>query len=315
MLSYLEQLTLRLALAIAEVPESIRTRQAAYLKSAQRADGGFAGRQGDSDLYYTGFALRSLALLGELEGEPAVRAAEFLRSRWAGCDSVIDLVSLSYGGVLLKNAAGLDCLPAAEADWHAQVSQMLTDLRRPDGGYAKSRAGAASSTYHTFLVLLCQQLLHCPPAEPQRLVEFVLSQRQAAGGFRETRVSQRAGTNPTAAAIGVLRILNALEPEVRADTLRFLTQMQTDEGGWRANTRIPIADLLSTFTGLLTIRDLGGGSAIDSAAALRYVESLQSPAGGFRGAVWDQETDVEYTFYGLGCLGLLQAPHASGQAG
>ena len=32
-------------------------------------------------------------------------------------------------------------------------------LRRTDGGYAKGAEGAASSTYHTFLVLLCQQLI------------------------------------------------------------------------------------------------------------------------------------------------------------
>ena len=80
MASYLEELTLRLSSAIAELPETMRARQAKYLLSAQREDGGFAGREGDSDLYYTSFALRSLAMLGELYGPPAERAAAFLRS-------------------------------------------------------------------------------------------------------------------------------------------------------------------------------------------------------------------------------------------
>jgi geranylgeranyl transferase type-2 subunit beta len=81
--------------------------------------------------------------------------------------------------------------------------------------------------------------------------------------------------------------------------------MQTDEGGLRANTRIPIADLLSTFTGMLTLADLGSFDMIDRAAARRYVDALELDGGGFRGAEWDPAHDVEYTFYGLGALALV----------
>src|SRR5262245_52550386 len=77
--SYLEELTLRLAAGIAELPEALRARHATYLLAVQRDDGGFAGREGSSDLYYTGFALRSLAILGKLYGPVAERAAAFLR--------------------------------------------------------------------------------------------------------------------------------------------------------------------------------------------------------------------------------------------
>ena len=37
----------------------------------------------------------------------------------------------------------------------------------------------------------------------------------------------------------------------------FLTEMRSEEGGLRANGRIPIADLLSTFTGGWTLYQLG----------------------------------------------------------
>ena len=43
----------------------------------------------------------------------------------------------------------------------------------------------------------------------------------------------------------------------------------------------------------------------DVAAALDFAESLQLESGGFHGAVWDEAHDVEYSFYGLGCLALL----------
>ena len=43
--AYLEQLTLRLATGIAELPDAVRMRHARYLLAAQREDGGFAGRE------------------------------------------------------------------------------------------------------------------------------------------------------------------------------------------------------------------------------------------------------------------------------
>ena len=302
---YLEDLTLRLARGIAELPEEFRARQVKYLLAAQREDGGFAGREGGSDLYYTGFALRSLAMLGELYGPPAERAATFLRSRMSGQESIVDFLSLSYGGMLLQSAAGADIFEQAAPNWRDSIATALDNLRRDDGGYAKGAEGNASSTYHTFLVLLVLELIEKAPPEPQKIIAFLRSQQAEEGGFREIRASKRAGTNPTAAAIGTLRILNSLNEPTRADTIDFLAEMQTDEGGLRANTRIPIADLLSTFTGLLTLQDLDGQQEIDLAEVKKFVQSLSRDEGGFHGAIWDQSHDVEYSFYGLGCLGLL----------
>ncbi len=304
---YLQDLTLRLATGLAALPEDVRARHARYLLGAQREDGGFAGREGGSDLYYTGFALRGLALLGELYGPPAEKAAEFLRSRLGGQESIVDFFSLVYGAALLDTAAGIDIFSATGPAWKTNVATLLETFRRPDGGYAKGPEGTASSTYHTFLVLLCLELAERKPLEPERIVAFLHSQRAEEGGFREIRASKRAGTNPTAAAIATLQILGALDEATHDQTREFLAEMQTDEGGLRANTRIPIADLLSTFTGLLTLQDLGGAAEIDIDAVRRFVRSLEREEGGFHGAAWDTAHDVEYSFYGIGCLGLLAA--------
>ena len=306
--SYLEALTIRLTAGIGQLPAAVRARHAEYLKAAQRDDGGFAGRAGGSDLYYTGFALRGLAITGELYGPIAEQAAAFLQGRLSGRESIVDFLSLIYIAKLLEASAGLDIFAGAAANWRKSVAAALEKLRREDGGYAKGPEGAASSTYHTFLVLLCLQLLELPPPAPERIVEFLQSQRSDEGGFREIRASKRAGTNPTAAAIGALKILGELNDDVREDTIDFLAEMQTDEGGLRANTRIPIADLLSTFTGALTLIDLEGLEEIDVTAARRFAESLQLDGGGFHGAIWDEAHDVEYSFYGLGCLALLAEP-------
>ncbi|RCS49394.1 beta-hydroxylase [Bremerella cremea] len=308
MLSYHEQLTLRLATGIGELDEDVRQRHTQFLLNKQQPDGGFAGREGESDLYYTSFGLRSLAILGELHGDTAQRSADYLQTKLLGHESVVDFLSLIYGAKLLETAAGIDIFAQASPGWQQTVAETLHSLRRDDGGYAKGPEGMASSTYHTFLVLLCLQLIEQPIPDPQSMVKFLLSQESEEGGFREIRASKRAGTNPTAAAIGALRILNGLTEEIIEGTLDFLVEMQNDEGGLRANTRIPIADVLSTFTGMLTLTDLKALDEIAPDAALRYVRSLELPTGGFLGAAWDEVADVEYTFYGLGSLALLHTP-------
>ena len=50
-----------------------------YLSREQNPDGGFPGREGGSDLYYTGFALRSLAVLQALTPEVCSGRPRFLR--------------------------------------------------------------------------------------------------------------------------------------------------------------------------------------------------------------------------------------------
>jgi len=304
--SYLASLTVRLAAGLAELPQSQRDRHTAYLQTQQRPDGGFAGREGDSDLYYTSFALRGLALLGHLHGPLAERAAGFLQSRLTSQAPIVDFLSLMYSASLLEMSAGIDIFAGGNPDWRRSVAEALEAFRREDGGYAKGPKGQASSTYHSFLVVLCRELIEMPLPEPERLAEFILSQRRDDGGFVEIRPMRRSGTNPTAAAIGALKILDRLREDVVEETIDFLCDMQTDEGGLRANTRIPIADLLSTFTGLLTLDDLNAAAEIDLDAVHRFAASLEQPGGGFFAAEWDQACDVEYTFYGLGNLALLQ---------
>src|SRR6516225_3891888 len=70
---YFDLLTARLAGGVARRPADYRARHAAYLTAAQNADGGFSGRAGGSDLYYTAFALRGLAILDVLTPEICAR--------------------------------------------------------------------------------------------------------------------------------------------------------------------------------------------------------------------------------------------------
>src|SRR5262245_27342510 len=140
----------------------------------------------------------------------------------------------------------------------------------------------------------------------EELVQFVKSRRRDDGGYVEAAAMRRSGTNPTAAGVGILQITGALDNEARAAVTRFLLALPSDlEGGFRANDRIPTADLLSTFTGAWTLAQLGALDQVDAHSVRSYVQALESKSGGFRGGLWDNATDVEYTFYGLGVLGLV----------
>lgn len=307
--NYLVQLVLSIAEGLEGLPE-VRSRHATWLRSQQRPDGGFAGREGPSDLYYTAFALRSLAVLGELNGEPADSAATFLLDQLDRDASIIDLISLVLSAKQLELASGIDPLATAADNWQLRILNLLEQLRTDDGGYAKTVEGAAGSTYQSFLSLLVYQLLEQVPPQPQRLREFLLSQRREEGGFVEIRAMRRSGVNPTAAAIAGLQLLHeiadqpAISRDVGEQAAEFLLDMQNEEGGVAANTRIPIADLLSTFTAMQTLDTLDRLEDFDLAAALRFAKSIEQPDGGFLAAAWDQVADVEYTFYGLGVLGL-----------
>jgi geranylgeranyl transferase type-2 subunit beta len=305
---YLLRLTTRLAKGLSRLPEGFRERHAGYLAARQNPDGGFPGREGGSDLYYTGFALRGLAVVDALTREIANRAADFLRLRLTEQASVVDFFSFLYSCALVQLGSGPDVLAGSPENWPERVAATLETFRTQDGGYGKSVGDRAASTYHSFLVLLSYQLLGRDLPDAEKLKNFVESRRREDGGFVEIAPMRRGGTNPTAAAVGILQILATNNEEFHTKTqsvIPFLTAMTSPEGGLRANARAPLADLLSTFTGTWTLEQLNALDRLDVNSLRTYVQALELPSGGFRAGLWDNRADVEYTFYGLGVSALL----------
>lgn len=303
---YLLRLGTRLTAGLAGLDDARRARHREFILSQQMPDGGFRGREGDSDLYYTGFAVRSLMILGGMTAEECVAVSGYLRSLKQESLSVIDLVSWLYSGLAVQLSGGGDPFADAADDWREQISNTLESVRTDDGGYAKTQEGAVGSTYHSFLVGLTYELIGMEIPQPNRLIQFLYDRQRDDGGFVEISPMKRSGTNPTAAAVALLTMLGGMDDEIKADVRDFLREVRGDEGGFQANTRIPFADGLSTFTGLLTCQDLGIDDLLKPARVEAFLtEWLEFPTGGFRGASWDETADAEYSFYGLGTLGLL----------
>ncbi|MEZ6139892.1 MAG: prenyltransferase/squalene oxidase repeat-containing protein [Zavarzinella sp.] len=286
------------------LPPDLLNHHSKWITSQMCPDGGFPGREGGSDLYYTGFALRSLAIMDSLSPEMAQKTAGYLKNCLHQPVSLIDLFSLLVSAFLVRIAADEDIFADSPTDWTLRTAKLLEVHRNKDGGYMRVPGAASGSTYMTFLVVLSLELLGEPLTDVSQLENFV-QQRERSGGYVEIPQMRRAGTNPTAAAIGILDVLGKTSPENATSTVPFLEKMFCAEGGFRANDRIPTADLLSTFTAAWTISQLGGGNELPKDEILKYAHQCAVPDGGFRGGLWDQTADIEYTFYGLGLLGLL----------
>ena len=327
---YLFSLADRVARGLRKVAPDRIALHRRFMLQQQTESGGFRGREGDADLYYTGFAVRGLAVSGGLDDDCRDRVASYLASVDPLSMGVIDLLSWLYSALVVQAAGGRDLLDSrgpvaprlalpslntsglldpqndAPADFGDTISKAIETLRTADGGYAKSQEGSIGSTYQSFMVALTYELLGRKMPRRNAMVQFLYNRQRDDGGFVEISPMKRSGTNPTAAAVALLGQLEAMEDDIAEDVVGFLTDVVSAEGGFQANTRIPFADGLSTFTGLLTAHDLGRRDLISPDKILRWVStSLELPTGGFRGASWDQQADVEYSFYGLGILGLL----------
>jgi len=305
---YLLQLGFRLAMGIQNFPTQWKAKHIEFIHGFQQADGGYRGREGGSDLYYTAFAVRSLAMLEGFTNHSADKLVGYLKSHTESELNIIDLVSWLYSAIMLQLVTGEDLFNNAEQNWQHAIAQSLESVRTDDGGYGKNSESTSGSTYQSFLIALTYELMQIPVPRPNSLIQFLYDRQRDDGGFVEIAPMKRSGTNPTAAAVAVLLMFDQIDDEIIHDVRDFFLEVYSPDGGFLANSRIPFADGLSTFTGLLTALDLDLSTFIDKSKMKQFVEkTLELPAGGFRGAIWDEQADVEYTFYGLGILALLNS--------
>jgi len=227
--AYLPALTLRLAAGLRGLEPERTARHRDFLRRCQQDDGGFSGRAGGSDLYYTSFAVRGLFLLGELSHPLCDSVADYLKSwgiRRAEASrpaALIDHVSWLYAASTIALATGGNVFDKL-GEKATELPATFESLRSRDGGYARTRTAASGSTYHTFLVAVGYELLGQRPPDTDAMVGFVLSRRRDDGGFVEAGPMRRSGTNPTAAAAALLLRFGRMEADVRAEIGRYLTE-------------------------------------------------------------------------------------------
>ncbi len=304
---YLANLASRAARGLKSLPEAFLSKQSRYILSARQPDGGFPGRGETSDLYYTSFALRCAQLL-EIDGPDLWRgAAQYLRESVARPETVVDCFSMLHSIHLIESQSAAESGHEIGPALRSSIESLLDRCVSAHGGFAAVPGGAAG-VYHTFLAALCHQLLMRPMPGAERAVEFVLACLREDGGFADqSGAATEGGTNPTSAAVAFLAMHDALDDSIAEKVAGFIVAMQREEGGFPAHRTAPVADLMSTFTSLVTLAELGALRRIKLAPVARYVQGLAATEGGFRGTSMDDVVDPEYTYYGLGALGTLGA--------
>jgi prenyltransferase beta subunit len=282
--------------ALGDSAEAVRD----FLRRQLAPDGGFQGRDGRSDLYYTVFGLEaSLALDIDI---PRERIDEYLHGFTAG--ESLDLVNLAS---LIRCRANMSDFAGREFDTGTRenMARRLSAYRSSDGGFNTAPGTERGSAYGGFLALGAWQDLGVSLPDADGVVESVVALQMPDGGYANESTMTASATPATAAAVCVLHYLNRPVPSL---AIRWLLEHAHPLGGFTAiscGADGGMPDLLSTATALHALSLVGVPTSVVREKHLDYLDSLWNPQGGFQGHEADEVIDCEYTYYGLLSLGSL----------
>ena len=267
---------------------------AAFIRSRLSGDGGFRGRGGASDLYYTVFGIESLLAV---DAEVPVGPIEKYLSTFLPGES-LDLVHLAC---LVRCWA---CLPGREvpAQLRRRAAARLERFCSAEGGYGAGGAGTSAQAYSCFLAMGAYQDLEIPCPEARGISRGLQALAMAGGGYANQRRLPVATTASTAAAVVLLRQLRL---PVEAATARWLRAQCSQAGGFVAVPGATEPDLLATATALHALAAIEEPLDEIRPRCIDFIMSLRTADGGFRGCAGDDDADCEYTFYALLSLGNL----------
>lgn len=253
---------------------------------ACRADGGgFRGRQGDADLWYTDFAIRTLTLTGAPDTVFSDAA------RWLRLEPAVTDQPGLFNRVNLER---------------------LCHVHRPAAALPTATPQASTSAYALLLDAATRDLLgHRQPRDLPRLVAPLA---RSDGGFAERADARESQANASAAVLAALALAGRLDRCTRDTAVAFLCAQQGDDGGIRAHPGIPAGDLLSTFTTVWALTACNRLDRLRLGDCGRFTLRCRTAGGGFAATPDDGHDDTEYTYYGLAVLALLRV-HADSGAG
>lgn len=270
-----------------------------FILSQLNPDGGFKGRTGESDLYYTVFGLECLLALQAEDSCRIQITSEYLGQFGDGSD--LDFVHLTC---LARCWADLpESCQMPESDREGLLDKLET-YRALDGGFHHLTPNSPhSSAYGSFLALGAYQDLFEEPSDSLRWIQSFKHLEMTDGGWANERKMDQSATPATAAAVTALRQLGQpLNDEAVAD---WILKMYHPQGGFRAAPRSPVPDLLSTAVALHALSGLEVDCDRLKESCLDFIDTLWVNEGSFYGHWQEDVLDTEYTFYGLLALGHL----------
>ncbi len=270
-----------------------------YIRGQLCPDGGFADRNGDSDLYYTMFGLScAVALKLKL---PDVRIDSFLECFQTG---TLDLPHLNC---LIKSRAALSLLRnpvlvSALGRFSALRKLNIDSSTKAAVKHLLDNDSVDNTAYNRFLLLNAAQDCGLKfPGGSETLRQLELS-RQPGGGFSNRPDVKAPALNATVAAILLKRQLSG---ENDAPALKWLSGQAASSGGFKATPETPLPDLMSTATALFTLKICGMLTDENRRLSRGFILDHWQECGGFSGNIVENHCDCEYTFYGLLAMGAI----------
>jgi prenyltransferase beta subunit len=265
-----------------------------FVKSRLTEAGGFAGRDGRPDLYYTVFGLEAMLAL-QVEPPPGIVANYLVASAMERAHDFVHACSLARCGAALGRNF-------FTGELKEELARRINSFRTPDGGFHGTPGRAHGSTYGALLAWGALSDLDASLPEPERLLDSLRPLRLEDGSFANERGLAQGTTSATAAALTLCRHLQEPPPDHCGE---WLLRQQHASGGFLATPQAPLPDLLSTAVSLHALDGLEIAFEAQREICLDFVDSLWSAQGGFHGHWADDDLDVEYTYYGLLALGHL----------
>ena len=260
-----------------------------FIVSQSLADSSFKNRRGESDLYYTAFGWL-LSYLWKLPLNKQQQAT-YLAQRQSDHLDLVHYVAYRRCQ-LLQRLSHFGQIPLFFEMHRRQPMPSLAS-------FASLPLDDPWSPYTRFLWLSLQEDCAQPLPDSQVELASLAHYQTAEGGYANVAGWATASTNATTAALTVIGQLTHSLPNV---ALTYLRNSQQPTGGFSATAVSPMPDLLSTATALFTLKNYG---VTPCYPASDFVEAHWLPNGGFAPTLLEEESDVEYLFYGLLALGSL----------
>jgi hypothetical protein len=287
---------------VAALPATLRQACRESVLAHQEDDGGFHGRAGPADDWYTDFAVRILALTGGAEGALR-RASAWLAQRQSPPDLAAAHARVNAAFTLAQ--LGLPTRLDRVAIGGALAAQTVT------GGYAQP-GGRTASLCQLFLADRTFDLLGRELPDRRHLIVAAAAWQGIDGGFADSAGGDSLAT-ATAAAVTLLARHRALDPIVAERAAMYGVSLQGGDGGVRVHAGLVQGDLLATCTLVWALSSCGHLGSLRLGDLARFVQACRH-GGGFGACPGDVGSDPEYVFYGLGTLGLLAAQADQGAA-
>ena len=251
-----------------------------FVQERMTANGVFMDRSGREDIYYTSFGMLLSHVLG------IHRNCETTRL-WLDRVDREQLDMVHYAAYVRSRMIN---------EWEQnKIEFLLKNIKRkairPLSSFEVVPNMDAESPYAQFIFYsLCEDTGNIPPTV------CLTPYRIDGGGYANTRQGSPS-TNATAAA---LMVTGQSEGYSSTRDVEWLRDEQKPNGGWCAEQNTPLPDLLSTATALFTLHCY---DIKPRYSATDFIEGHWLDNGGFAATLLEDESDVEYLFYGLLALG------------